>query len=283
MFHVDGVLRSRSMRKLGLVVVVALIISACGKSGEVGEVDGKAVTKQEFDTYLKFKRIPAEDKKRRDVALDQYLQREALAAAIEDSKLLDPVAIQVELNEFRKELMISRYFQTYLDKQVTDEAVKAYYAKHTDEYQENRVRVAHILQRINPKMSEAERKAKLTTLQEAYSKLKTGADFAKIAKQYSEDQISAGKGGDLGWLKKGSISPRFSEVIFSTKAGEFSEPFETPFGFHIIKVLDAPMVVKRPMESVQGDIRYQLRLQAKNAEMERLRGEIKVKRFDADK
>ena len=125
-------------------------------------------------------------------------------------------------------------------------------------------------------MSEPERKAKLTTAQEAYSKIRAGKDFAQIAKDYSEDKVSAKKGGDLGWLKEGSIDPRFSKTLFELEPGSVSEPFETPFGFHIVKLIEGPKVVKRSFETVAGDIRYQLRAKAKNAEIERLMGKVKV-------
>ena len=48
------------------------------------------------------------------------------------------------------------------------------------------------------------------------------------------------------------------------------EPFESPFGFHVIQVLEAPQVIRRPYEAVKGEIRYQLRNQYKEAEMKRL-------------
>jgi peptidyl-prolyl cis-trans isomerase C len=90
------------------------------------------------------------------------------------------------------------YFEKYLNEQVTDQAVRNYYNTKASEYEQKKAHVAHILIRLNSKMSEEERKVKLTTAQEAYSKIRAGEDFAEIAAQYSEDKISAKKGGDLG-------------------------------------------------------------------------------------
>jgi peptidyl-prolyl cis-trans isomerase C len=53
---------------------------------------------------------------------------------------------------------------------------------------------------------------------------------------------------------------------------QISEPFETAFGFHVVKLLEGPVVVKKPFEAVSGDIRYRLRNQAKDAELKRLLG-----------
>ena len=80
-------------------------------------------------------------------------------------------------------------------------------------------------------------------------------------------------------MKEGSIDPRFSKTVFEElEPGGVSEPFETPFGFHVVKVIEGAKVVKWPFAAVAGDIRYQLRNKAKKAEMERLMGVVKIER-----
>jgi peptidyl-prolyl cis-trans isomerase C len=260
-------------------------LAACGNGNgnneqppRVAVVNGKTVTKAEFAAYLKFKRVPTDDQKRRQMLLDQYLEREALASAIAKTRLLDQELIAAELNEFRKEMLISRYFEKFLKDNVTEQAVQNYYNTHANDYEERRAHAAHILIRTNKAMSETERKVKLTTAQEAYSKVQAGQDFGKVAKDYSEDKVSAKKGGDLGWLKEGSIDARFSKTLFALEPGTFTEPFETPFGFHVVKLIEGPDVVKRPLSAVAGDIRYQLRAKAKQAELERLMSEVKIEK-----
>lgn len=262
-----------------LVGFLVIVLSACGPQKEsdiLATVNGKTITKAEFDAYLKFKRIPVNTDKQRERYLDQYVEREALASVIEKEGLLDTDMAQVELNEFRKEMYLSRYFEKFLKDKVTNQAVQNYYNTHIEDYKERKVHVAHILIRTNPKMSETERKAKLTTAQEAYAKVHTGEDFAKVAEQYSEDKVSAKKGGDIGWIKEGSINKKFSELAFTLEAGKISEPFETPFGFHVLKVIEAPKEITRPLETAKGDIRYQLRAKAKKAELERLMEKTKI-------
>lgn len=262
------------------VASLAIVLSACDRDPKLAEVNGKSISENEFAAYLKFKRVPEKNVKRKDALLKQYLEREAMAAVIEDSDVLDKKQIEAELNEFRKEMLISRYFQKFLSDKVSDEAVKNFYNSHANEYENRKVNVAHILFRTNQKMGEAERKAKLTTAQEAYSKIKSGKKFEDIAKAYSEDKISGKKGGNLGWIREGAIDKKFSELVFAMKKDAISEPFETPFGFHIVKLLDGPAVVKQPFESVKGDVRYQLRNKAKQAEVERMRKEAKIIRYD---
>jgi peptidyl-prolyl cis-trans isomerase C len=262
-----------------LILLLVLGVSSCSKNEtSLAEVDGKSITQAQFNAYLKFKRLDGKDDARRVKLLDQYLERAALAAAIEKTDVLDTALIGAELEEFRKQMLISRYFEKYLNDAVSEDAVKNYYTTHAADYEENQVHVAHILIRTNPKMSETERKAKLTAAQEAYSQIRTGKDFAKIAEQASEDKVSAKKGGDLGWIKKGAIDARFSKIAFELEAGAVSEPFETPFGYHVVKVLEAPRTIKKPFEVVAGDIRYRLRNQAKKAELDKLVAGVKVEK-----
>ena len=264
------------MKKLyWIIVLTSIALSGCGDD-RLATVDGKAITPQAFEAYLKFKRINPRDDIQRNKLLDQYLEREALAAAAAKANVLDPDLIEAELNEFKKEMLISRYFETFLKDQVSDQAIENYYKASEQQYSERKAHVRHILQRLTPNMTETERKAKLTTAQEAHGKLKAGKDFAQIAKDYSEDAISAKKGGDLGWLKEGSIHKVFSDAAFALKPGEYSEPVETPFGYHLIQLVEGPSTVTRPFEAVQGDIRYQLRNQTKDAELKRLSTTVKV-------
>lgn len=257
--------------------VCLLLTAACHKSDPtIARVNGEAVTQSQWDAYLKFKHIRADIPAQKNSALDDYVTRAGLAATIESDKLLDTTQVQTELAEFKKELLISRYFEKFLDDKVTEQAIQNYYTTHATDYEEQKVHVAHILVRLNPKLSEAERKARLTIAQDAYSRIKTGKDFAAVASEVSEDNVSAKAGGDLGWLRAGSVDPGFSKRAFELPVGEVSEPFETPFGFHLIKVLEAAQTIKKPLRSVQGDIRYQLRADAKATEMARLLGKVKL-------
>jgi peptidyl-prolyl cis-trans isomerase C len=275
-------MRPSRFRIACLAVAVALSAPACKKQERtLATVDGRAISQAEFDAYLRFKRLRTNEKPKVDEALDEYLGREALAAAIEKSGALDKPAIDAELREFRKEMLVSRYFEKFLAEKVTDDAVRNFYESHRDRYEEKKVHVAHILVRTNKAMSETERKAKLTTAQEIHSKLAAGADFGELAASASEDQISGKKGGDLGWLAEGSVDPRFSKRIFELKQGELSEPFETAFGFHIVKVVEGARTISRPFQAVSGDIRYELRNQAKQAELEALKKKLKIEKKDA--
>ncbi|HEY9198693.1 MAG TPA: peptidylprolyl isomerase [Gammaproteobacteria bacterium] len=261
------------------ILLASALLSGCGQQGEsIAKVNGDPISKEQYEAFLKFKRIPAAQDQRKADILDQYLEREALAAVIEKEGKLDNAITAAELNEFRKEMLISRYFEQYLGDTVTDQAVQNYYASHAEQYNENKIHVAHILLRTNSTMNDAERMAKRTAVQEAYSKIQAGEAFEKVAEAYSDDTLSAKKGGDLGWIKDGAIAPEFSKSAFALKTGEVSEPFETSFGYHIVKSIEGPTVVSRPFEAVSGNIRYQLRNEAKDAELKRLLGKVEIEK-----
>ncbi|SYZ74304.1 putative PpiC-type peptidyl-prolyl cis-trans isomerase [Candidatus Zixiibacteriota bacterium] len=73
-------------------------------------------------------------------------------------------------------------------------------------------------------------------INEIYDSAKAGADFAQLARDYSEDN-SAQNGGDLGWFTRNQMVPEFDTVVWSLQPGRISRPFKTRFGWHIVKLL----------------------------------------------
>ena len=94
--------------------------------------------------------------------------------------------------------------------------------------------VRHILVKTNELVSENEARARLRTLKE---RLENKADFADLARVHSED-ASAAKGGDLGWILPGDTVPEFERAMDALKPGEISDPVRSPFGWHLIQVLE---------------------------------------------
>lgn len=95
-------------------------------------------------------------------------------------------------------------------------------------------RARHILIKTNELVSETEARNRLTILKE---RLDNKADFAELARSRSEDG-SATRGGDLGWLNPGDTVPEFEQAMNALKPGEISTPVRSPFGWHLIEVLE---------------------------------------------
>lgn len=146
---------------------------------------------------------------------------------------------------------------------VSEAEAEASYKEREKEFERpRRVRAAHILVRV-PEVggSEVEQKAK-AKVEEAIRRAKAGEDFAKLAKEISEDPGSAGSGGDIGYVARGEIVPPFEQALFALKKGELSpEPVRTPFGYHAIKVLDIQEADKRPLREVVAQIKEKLQVE----------------------
>jgi len=95
-------------------------------------------------------------------------------------------------------------------------------------------RARHILLKTNELVSENEARNRLRTLKE---RLENKADFAELARVHSED-ASASRGGDLGWILPGDTVPEFERAMDTLKIGQISEPVRSPFGWHLIQVLE---------------------------------------------
>jgi peptidyl-prolyl cis-trans isomerase SurA len=92
----------------------------------------------------------------------------------------------------------------------------------------------HILIRLNEVVSENDARNRLTSLKD---RIANGADFAELARLQSDD-TSAARGGDLGWVTPGDVVPEFERAMDALKTGQVSDPFKTPFGWHIVQVLE---------------------------------------------
>ena len=149
---------------------------------------------------------------------------------------------------------------------ISDGDVEKYYTEHANEFETPRqVKASHVLARV-PETggSEAEDKAR-AKVADVIRRAKAGEDFAKLAREVSEDPGSKDKGGDLGWVAQGDMVPQFEQALFALKKGELSpEPVRTPFGFHAIKITDVKEGAKKPLKEVAGQIRD--RLAAEGAE-----------------
>ena len=117
----------------------------------------------------------------------------------------------------------------------TDEMMRRYYQLFKDRFQTFPQRAfAYIKIKLVPSALDSSDVRK--EAEDILKQLSEGADFASLAEQYSQDQASTAKGGDLGWFGRGSMVKPFEEAAFVAKPGEIVGPVESRFGWHIIKV-----------------------------------------------
>ena len=121
------------------------------------------------------------------------------------------------------------------------------------------VRASHILLKTEGK-DDAAVKAKAEDL---LKQAKAGADFAELAKKYSEDEASAKNGGDLDYFGRGRMVPEFDAVAFTLQPGQISDLVKTQFGYHIIKLTDKKPGTTRTLAEVRQQLTDQLAVRAR--------------------
>ena len=182
-------------------------------------------------------------------------------------------------SDMRVAKMLESEVNTKVSVQPTD--VNTFYQQNPDKFQQpERVRASHILVRTPENADAKAKEAAKTKASELLAQVKSGKDFAELAKQHSQDPGSAAQGGDLGFFQKGQMVGAFERAAFALKPGEVSGVVETPFGFHIIKMAEKQDARTMPIDEVKPQIEQflqnQQRQQKTQAFIESLKSKGKV-------
>jgi len=203
-----------------------------------------------------------------------YEQRVLAAIVIDPATQLDKVKISDEQAQAWYEAHKSN-FQSLLkikvnaveinphtiaqEMSVSDAEIRAAYDQRKTEYfvPEQR-KASHILIRVSKGAFENDYKTARKKLEAVQARIKAGEDFAKLAKEVSNDMISADKGGKLGWFKAGTMAPEFDQAVFAMDKGDVSDIVETQLGFHLIRLEDIRPAHQVPYDEVKSKIKTEL-------------------------
>jgi parvulin-like peptidyl-prolyl isomerase len=158
------------------------------------------------------------------------------------------------------ELVLNRELRTLVT--IKDEEVKKFYDDNPGRFEKpEQVHIAHILLATRSpsglELPEAERKAKQEKIEDILKKARAGDDFASLAKLYSEDPNSKDKGGDYTF-PRGQFVPEFEAAAFALGPGQISGVVTTPFGFHVIKMIEKIPSTRVPLAEVTKDVKQML-------------------------
>jgi parvulin-like peptidyl-prolyl isomerase len=137
------------------------------------------------------------------------------------------------------------------DIQVSEREIRDYYKKNPD------LQIAHILIELKPDSKSAEKEAVHKHALEIWDEIRKGKrPFDEYARQYSEDQATKDIGGDIGYQARSTLVPSLYDVAVTMKVGEVKGPVESPFGYHILKLIDKrnfDLADKRQIRAVLAD------------------------------
>ncbi|HYE35723.1 SurA N-terminal domain-containing protein [Methylocaldum sp.] len=139
--------------------------------------------------------------------------------------------------------------------QVTEDDLHNLYEEQKANFtSDERRKISHILVAVDSEGGEVAEKSALTKINQIQDRLAKGEDFAKVAKETSDDPVSAQNGGDLGVITKGAMEQNFADAAFALKQGELSKPVKTSFGYHLIKVTELSPAKIKPFEEVKDEL-----------------------------
>lgn len=238
-------------------LLAALLLAAGSASAQTADptimtINGQAVPRSEFEySYNKNNAETVVDKKSVADYVDLFVNYKLKVMAAQAEGLDTTKAFRDEYLMYRNQQVRPSFID---DGDVEREARKIY--KQTQERVDGNgglVHAYHILVALQQKASQASQDSAKLRADSIYTALKKGADFEDLARRCSDDKMSGMRGGDLSLVQKGQTVKEFEQKIFDMKKGETSEPFLSPFGYHIVYVKDRGNFF--PYDSVRTDIR----------------------------
>lgn len=255
-------------------LIAAAPIQAQKQKIKVAEVNGEAIFLEEVMKIAE--QLPADIRQQPlpnyfDRIVDDVIDSRLAAAAGNDAGLTNNPEVLAQMSIAAQRVLAEAYITTELRKVVTEEEVqKAYQLFISDESAREEIKARHILV-----ASEAEAKAII-------AELNSGADFVSLAKEKSTGP-SGPNGGDLGYFARGAMVPSFENAAFALSVGSYSsEPVQTQFGWHIIKLEDKKTAEAPPIETLRGQLQANLANQALSRIIETLRAPASISRLSFD-
>lgn len=239
----------------------------------VAKVNGQDITEAELkyaerEIGSELAGVPEENRRR--VLVEYLIEAHLMADAAEKSDLAKGEEFEERMKYYRLRALRDAFFEN----KVRDAVPEADAKKRYDDYVKNippqeEVRARHILVKTE---DEAKKVAK---------ELSDGGDFGELAAKYSQDRGGQG-GGDLGYFSRQQMVKPFEEAAFALEKGKISDPVQTEFGWHIIKVEDKRERQPPSFEDVKDQIKASL-VQAKlQGAVQALRSDAKIEFVDPD-
>lgn len=222
----------KSLKILAAMLLFAGMAHAQQNDPVVMKINGEPITRSEFEySYNKNNSDDVIDKKSVDEYVDLFINYKLKVAAAYSAKLDTLSSFKREFAMYRDQQVRPSFVQ---DSDIEAEALAVYNNTKERIGERGLIKPAHIL--LFVKQGEPKEKMEEARLRadSIYNVLKGGADFAEMAKKYSQDPGSAKNGGELPWIQPGQTLKEFEDAAYALKDGEMSKPVQSPVGYHII-------------------------------------------------
>jgi peptidyl-prolyl cis-trans isomerase SurA len=283
----------------GQVITLSDLVERAGPAWETAErlaggpqraEEQKKLLRAAFDAVVAEKLLQAKAVELQIESTDQQID-----AAIEDIKKrnnfsdaqLDEALKQQGLDKATFRQNVKREYDSFLVVQyqvrgrvkISDEDLKHYYQIHTQDFAgEDEVKVRHVFLPLPEQAPKAEEARVLAAAQRIRQRALSGEDFAKLAREVSKGP-SAAEGGDLGWLRHGTIDRTLEDAAFSLQPGQVSKVIRAGPGVHVFKVEDRRRAGGKSFEEAKEEIRQRLFEQQASTYRDELIAELRKDAF----
>jgi parvulin-like peptidyl-prolyl isomerase len=193
-----------------------------------------------------------------DVAVEEVKQQNKInQEELEKALATEGLTLEAFKKDLEKRILRTKFVHSAVkvEQRAGEKELIEFFQKNVNQYWVNEsYRPAHILFLIQQEATPEQIRGIRKKSQKVLEKIKEGADFAKMAIEYSEDTSSRKEGGDLGYFKKGELLPTLEREAMKLQVGEVSDLIRTEVGFHILKLLDRKGGEPPPFEEIKEKV-----------------------------
>ncbi len=289
------IVKKATARQFCTFIIIAFLLSACGQKAKLDSktnaayVNGVPISRHELSMEMsrlqqrfysnKMSKEQIKEMKKQVLAIligGRILYQAGTESGIEASpaeiksalakvKLQYPGSKTFKNNftkaEMRRKVVVDKFIRReFADKTiVTDEESRKYYHDHLADFtRPELIKISQILIKTSQNDSRDKKQAALKKIKAVQQKLRQGADFAKLARKYSEDPSKA-NGGNMGFLMRGQMPKAFEDVVFKLKNGTVSDVISTGYGYHLLMVTGNKPAYVTPYTDVEKKLKVYLK------------------------
>lgn len=265
----------KSIASAAMLFAAALLAAPAWAAPDtvVAKVNGRDITEAEVtfaenEIGSELAGVPSESRRR--VLVEYLIEAHLMADAAEKAKLAEGEAFEARMKYYRLRALRDAYFEQKVRDSVPEAEARAIYDERVKSLpSQEEVRARHILVKTQ---EEAKKVA---------DELKGGGDFSELAKKYSQDRGGEG-GGDLGYFTRGQMVKSFEDAAFALEKDKISDPVQTEFGWHILKVEDKRDRQPPSFEEVKDQISASLIQSKLQSSVQELRDSAKIEIIDPE-